>query len=65
MKRGYATQTATHLVAIARRTAPGIALKAFTLPQASASTKILERLGFKLVGYGQDEDAGQVWEWRT
>jgi RimJ/RimL family protein N-acetyltransferase len=65
MNRGYATQTATHLVAIARRTVPGITVKAFTLPQAGASTKVLERLGFKVVGHANDVDAGEVWEWRA
>lgn len=65
VRRGYATQTATHLVAIARRAAPQIALKAFTLREVNPSTRILERLGFKVVGLAHDADAGQVWEWRA
>jgi RimJ/RimL family protein N-acetyltransferase len=62
--RGYATQTATALIAIARRTVPEVILKAFTLPQENASTRILRRLGFSRVGISHDEDAGEVWEWR-
>jgi [ribosomal protein S5]-alanine N-acetyltransferase len=63
--RGYATLTASELVAIARRAAPDITLKAFTLQQPNASTRILERLGFKIVGLAQDAAAGEVWEWRN
>lgn len=63
--RGYATQTAAGLVAIARQTQPGIVIKAFTLPQRNASTRILERLGFGLFGSAHDPDAGDVWEWRA
>jgi len=35
-----------------------------TLPQASASTKILEKNGFTLIGTVIDPDDGEVWEWR-
>lgn len=63
--RGYATRTARRLVAIARQAAPTIGLKAFTLPEANPSTRILERLGFILAGHAHDEDAGEVWEWRA
>ncbi len=63
--RGYATRTATELVAIARQTLPEIIIKAFTLPQANASTRILTRLGFTRTGFAHDADAGEVWEWRT
>jgi len=62
--RGYATQTATELVAIAGRSQPDIVLKAFTLKEQNASTKILEHLGFEIVGFAYDADAGEVWEWR-
>jgi RimJ/RimL family protein N-acetyltransferase len=63
-QQGYALRTATQLIAIARRTAPDIVLKALTLPEPNPSTKILERLGFKVVGLAHDADAGQVWEWQ-
>jgi [ribosomal protein S5]-alanine N-acetyltransferase len=63
--RGYATQTARQLVALARQATPSVALRAFTLPRTNASTRILERLGFTLAGMAHDEDAGEVWEWRA
>ena len=64
MQRGYATLTARHLIDIARRTSPQTVLRAFTLTEVNASTKILERLGFGRAGVTQDPDAGEVWEWR-
>jgi RimJ/RimL family protein N-acetyltransferase len=63
--RGLATQTAAGLVAIARRSLPGIVITAFTLPEQNASTRILQRLGFEHVGQANDPDAGEVWEWRA
>ena len=62
---GYATRTATELVAIARKADPGIIITAFTLRESNASTKILQRLGLRLFGDAKDPDAGDVWEWRT
>ena len=62
---GYATRTATELVAIARNANPGILICAFTLRESNASTRILQRLGLKLFGDAQDPDAGDVWEWRS
>lgn len=63
--RGFATQTAAALVAIARRALPGIVIAAFTLPGQNASTRILQRLGFMQFGNARDPDAGDVWEWRA
>lgn len=63
--KGYASQTASSLVAMARAHDPAIGLKAFTLKEKNASTKILESLGFSIVGVAQDDDAGEVWEWRA
>jgi ribosomal-protein-alanine N-acetyltransferase len=63
--RGYATRTAAELVLIARRASPGIVIRALTLPEENASTKILGRLGFRQFGSAHDPDAGVVWEWRT
>jgi|HubBroStandDraft_2_1064218.scaffolds.fasta_scaffold463882_2 ribosomal-protein-alanine N-acetyltransferase len=62
---GYATRTATELVAIARSADPGIRICAFTLRESNASTRILQRLGLKVFGEARDSDAGDVWEWRT
>jgi ribosomal-protein-alanine N-acetyltransferase len=63
--KGYASQTAAALVAVARTHAPGIGLKAFTLKEENASTRILKALGFSIAGVAQDADAGEVWEWRA
>lgn len=63
--RGYATRTAAELMAIAPTARPGIVITAFTLPEQNPSTRILQRLGFELFGNAQDQDAGDVWEWRA
>ena len=62
---GYASQTAAGLVDIARRHDPQIKLRAFTLKEENASTKILSKLGFRIVGTAQDADAGEVLEWHA
>jgi [ribosomal protein S5]-alanine N-acetyltransferase len=64
-RQGWATKTASGLVDIARAHDPAVGLKAFTLMQDNASTRILQRLGFSVVGTAQDPDAGEVWEWRA
>jgi hypothetical protein len=58
-------KTANALVEIARLHSPKIGIKAFTLKEENPSTKILKRLGFSIVGIAQDDDAGEVWEWRA
>ena len=63
--QGYATMTARLLVEIARSADPTLTLRAFTLPEQNASTKILARLGFALFGLAHDAEAGEVWEWRA
>lgn len=63
--RHYATRTAFELAAIARNANAGIVIRAFTLRESNASTKILQGLGLRLSGDAQDPDAGDVWEWRT
>jgi len=62
---GYASRTAATLVAMARAHDPAIVLKAFTLKEENASTRILRRLGFEMVGVAEDADAGEVWAWRA
>lgn len=63
-KGGVTPKTAATLVELARAHDPAVGLKAFTLKEESPSMKVLTRLGFAIVGSGQDEDAGEVWEWR-
>lgn len=63
--RGFAYSTATQLCQIARTTLPDVTLSAFTLPELNASSRILAKLGFLQFGTAHDDDAGEVWEWRT
>lgn len=63
--RGYAFKTAAELCRIARTALPDITLSAFTLPGPNASTRILAKLGFRHIGMAHDDDAGEVWQWRT
>lgn len=41
-----------------------VLIAAQTLPQESASTTILRRLGFALVGTVDHPEDGPVWEWQ-
>ena len=34
-----------------------------TLPAHNASTRVLEKLGMRFVGYADDPDEGTVWRW--
>ena len=40
------------------------AVAAHTLPEKSASTRVLEKAGMKRVGQALDPEAGPVWHWR-
>jgi RimJ/RimL family protein N-acetyltransferase len=60
--RGVATRMATGLIEIAGENG-ATRIKAQTLPQANASTHILEKLGFYLVGAVMHPEDGEVWEW--
>ena len=61
--RGIASRTAARLLAIARQADPDIAVFAKTRPEETASTAILRRLGFKMIGEVLDEDIGKAWRW--
>ncbi|MFG0296573.1 MAG: GNAT family N-acetyltransferase, partial [Maioricimonas sp. JB045] len=61
--RGYAVAMAGRLVQIAQEAAPGIRVFAQTLPEACASTRILEKTGFRYAGERLHPDDGRVWEW--
>jgi RimJ/RimL family protein N-acetyltransferase len=54
---------AAALVEIAERTAGIARVRAHTLPEGNASTRILEKLGFERIGETVDPEAGQVWRW--
>ena len=61
--RGFASRTAARLLAIAQEADPDIAVFAKTPPKETASTAILRRLGFKMIGEVLDEDIGKAWRW--
>jgi RimJ/RimL family protein N-acetyltransferase len=61
--RGYASAMAAGLVELAESTAEIRRIRAHTLPEGNASTRILQKLGFERVGEAIDPDAGEVWRW--
>lgn len=61
--RGYATSMAARLVKLAEGTTGIRRVRAHTLPEGNASTRILEKLGFERVGAAVDPEAGHVWRW--
>ena len=63
-RRGYAARMARELVEMARAADQSVIIAAQTLPQESASTTILKKLGFALVGSVNHPEDGEVWEWQ-
>ncbi len=63
--RGVATRMARELLRQTRGAAlsAGVGYIAHTLPQESASTRILRRLGFEVQGEISHAEDGQVWKW--
>lgn len=61
--RGFATATARALCGIADQAAERPLVVAKTLAQPNASTRILRRLGFALVGDTHDDEVGTAWLW--
>ena len=61
--RGYASAMAAGLVELAEGTGGIRRVRAHTLPEGNASTRILEKLGFERVGEAVDPEAGHVWRW--
>ena len=61
--KGYATEAAAALVELARRHAEVCIVRAHTLPEANASTKVLTKCGFFKVGEVMDPEDGLVWRW--
>ena len=62
--KGVATRMAAELIRLAREATPGVTVAAQTLPGVSASTSVLKKLGFQLMGTDEDAEVGLVWEWR-
>ena len=62
--RGVATRMAKRLVEIALNSRmEGVQIIAHTLPTRSASTCILEKVGFVCDGELEHEEDGKVWKW--
>jgi RimJ/RimL family protein N-acetyltransferase len=61
--KGVATQMAQRLIELALE--HGVTgIRAQTLPERGASTRILEKLGFVLAGPVHHPEDGEVWEWK-
>jgi RimJ/RimL family protein N-acetyltransferase len=61
--RGYATEAAMALISFAFADPRVVTVRAHTLPQESASTRVLRKCGFCRAGDGMDHEAGPVWRW--
>jgi ribosomal-protein-alanine N-acetyltransferase len=61
--RGFATEAAAALVEFALADPRVRLVRAHTMPTNNASTKVLERNGFKLRGPVIDPEDGEVWRW--
>jgi RimJ/RimL family protein N-acetyltransferase len=62
--RGIATRMASELVRMATNASPALIVAAQTLPEENASTSILKKLQFRLVGIVDHPEDGLVWEWQ-
>jgi RimJ/RimL family protein N-acetyltransferase len=62
-RQGYATEAAEALTAFAFKDSRVKAVRAHTLPQPNASTRVLTKCGFQLIGEVVDPEDGPVWHW--
>ena len=51
------------LVDYAKENAELQVIRAHTLPERSASSRVLEKNGFARIGAGEDPEDGMVWRW--
>jgi RimJ/RimL family protein N-acetyltransferase len=61
--RGYATEAANAIVAWAAKNVRVGIVRAHTLPERNASTRVLEKCGFRHVGELTHPTDGLVWRW--
>lgn len=61
--RGFATEAAEALVSYASGRNGVRTVRAHTLPEMNASTRVLSKCGFGRVGEVVDPDDGPVWRW--
>jgi [ribosomal protein S5]-alanine N-acetyltransferase len=62
--KGYATAMASSLIRAAASSPEVDHIIAHTLPEANASTKILQKVGMAFIGEVIDPEDGRVWRWR-
>jgi RimJ/RimL family protein N-acetyltransferase len=63
--RGYATEAAAALVSYAFTQSNVRLIRAHTLPEPNASTRVLTKCGFKHIGEVVDPEDGLVWRWEV
>lgn len=63
--QGYATEMARKLIELASGSTAVRRIIAHTLPEANASTRVLERAGMTFVGEVIDPEDGRVWRWQV
>jgi [ribosomal protein S5]-alanine N-acetyltransferase len=61
--KGYATEAAEALTAYAFRSGLVRSVRAHTLPEPNASTRVLTKCGFQKIGEVIDPEDGLVWRW--
>jgi RimJ/RimL family protein N-acetyltransferase len=61
--QGIASFCCKELISMAKQAGPDIIITAKTAPEQNASTKILQRNGFKFSGVVQDDEIGDAWHW--
>jgi RimJ/RimL family protein N-acetyltransferase len=61
--KGYATEAAEALVAFAFGSGRVRLVRAHTLPESNASTRVLTKCGFRHIGEVIDPEDGLVWRW--
>jgi RimJ/RimL family protein N-acetyltransferase len=62
-RHGYATEAADALTTYAFATGRVRIVRAHTLPEPNASTRVLTKCGFRFVGDVVDPEDGLVWRW--
>jgi ribosomal-protein-alanine N-acetyltransferase len=63
--KGYATEAAGALVSYAFSHREVRVVRAHTLPESNASTRVLTKCNFRRVGEVIDSEDGLVWRWET
>jgi [ribosomal protein S5]-alanine N-acetyltransferase len=61
--KGYATEAAEALTSFAFSSPHVRIVRAHTLPEVNASTRVLAKSGFRFVDEAMDPDDGLVWRW--